>query len=479
MSFQQPIIDIKNKSKSTRRNKVKKSFIIAVALTSTFVAGTQQLRADDTTPANSQTLEYRLETLEKRQTELENKVGNTVSTGDATIKETSTSSYNGKEGFVFVSGDGNTRLHVGGYIQSDYRSFLSDSKQTGTNQFLVRRARLILEGSANRFVDFRFASDFGNGTTALYDAYADLKAAPWLKLRTGKFKPAVGIEQLQSDTWLLFAERGLPSGLVPNRDEGAQLFGDISGGVISYAAGIFNGATDGAIQDGDTNDEKEYVGRLWLQPFEKTSIGALNKLGFGVSGTNGTNTGTAAVPNLASYKSDGQETFFSYNANVYANGTRSRISPQATWYIGPFGFLGEYVATSQNVSSTAHPTQRTKLTNTSWQTAVSYVLTGESASYTGVNPRHPIDQNGLGAWEVAARYEEFRADLNSFSVYADPTKSASVAKSWTGGLNWYPTLNLKWVLNYVNTGYEKGATIATGTDRPREQVIITRVQVAF
>ena len=65
--------------------------------------------------------------------------------------------------------------------------YLSDAKQTGTDQFLIRRARIVLEGTVNKFVDFRLVPDFGVGTTVLYDAtYVDIKARPWLKLRSGK-----------------------------------------------------------------------------------------------------------------------------------------------------------------------------------------------------------------------------------------------------------------------------------------------------
>jgi hypothetical protein len=35
---------------------------------------------------------------------------------------------------------------------------------------------------------------------------------------------------------------------------------------------------------------------------------------------------------------------------VHADGQRLRISPQASYYYGPFGFLGEYGSESQDVS---------------------------------------------------------------------------------------------------------------------------------
>ena len=66
------------------------------------------------------------------------------------------------------------------------------------------------------------------------------------------------------------------------------------------------------------------------------------------------------------------------------------------------------------------------MTNTAWQIAASYVLTGEKASYNGVDPRHGVDLKGRARGKVAFRLrEQFRADPNAFALFADPTKSAA------------------------------------------------------
>ncbi len=91
-----------------------------------------------------------------------------------------------------------------------------------------------------------------------------------LRQRLGKFKSPIGLEQLQADASLPFNERSLVTDLVPNRDVGVQLWGEVSGGLLSYALGIFNGVGDARNSSNvDFDDTKAFEGRLFLQPFRK------------------------------------------------------------------------------------------------------------------------------------------------------------------------------------------------------------------
>ena len=67
------------------------------------------------------------------------------------------------------------------------------------------------------------------------------------------------------------------------------------------------------------------------------------------------------------------------------------------------------------------------LDNESWQAAVSYVLTGENASYRSVSPAQSFDltKGTWGAFEVAARYSELNVDKDAFPIFADPDESCS------------------------------------------------------
>ncbi len=386
----------------------------------------------------------------------------------------------GKDGFSLKSADGNFVLKLRGYVQLDGRFFQSDDQRPATDTFTLRRVRPILEGTVYKIFDFRIMPDFGGGQTVLQDAYLEGRFSPAFKVRAGKFKPPVGLERLQSGTDLLFVERAFPTNLVPNRDLGVQVAGDLAGGVASYAVGVFNGVPDGGSADGDTNDDKDYAARVFFQPFVRGS-GPLKNLGLGLAGSTGDQEGTAASPNLPAFRTPGQQTFFSYRADgtalntVIADGRRIRLSPQAYLYTGPFGLLAEYVTSQQAVQRAGVSRD---LEHKAWQVAASWVSSGGEPSYKSVNPKKVFDLEAhtWGAFEIAARYHKQELDDATFPTFASPASSASAAEAWAVGFNWYLNKNLRLLFDYEDTRFEGGA--AAG-DREDEKIFFSRFQIAF
>lgn len=408
----------------------------------------------------------------KRQREIEKE--------DATAKAKDTPIITaGKEGFILKSADGNFRLRLRGQLQTDGRFYFNDNRAI-SDTFLVRRARPIIEGTVFQDFSFRLMPDFAQGTTTLFDSYVEWKHWPWLSIRGGKFKPPVGLEQLQYDPDRLFTETAFPSALIPNRDVGFQIGGDVLDGVLNYAVGIFNGVPDGsATVDLDAGDAKDIAARIFLQPFKKTDIEPLQKLGVGVAGTFGRQQLTSTATNLPTYRTAGQQTFFSYRSTAFPDGDRLRFVPQGYYYWGPFGLLGEYVISEQQVRNGANTD---KVRNKAWQVAASFVLTGEDATYTGVNPKHPFNlkTGDWGAFEIAGRYNVLDVDNDVFAggaaSLANPATAASKATAWGVGLNWYLNKNLRVDLDYEQTYFSGGATAGS---RPTEKVLFTRLQLAF
>jgi phosphate-selective porin OprO and OprP len=368
-------------------------------------------------------------------------------------------------------------VKLSGSVQTDYRAFPSDEARALTDQFVLRRVRPVIEGSLHDLADFRVMPDFA-GAAALQDAYVDVRAAPGLKVRAGKFKQPVGLERLQAITHSLFVELAYPSSVAPIRDAGLQLHGDAAGGSLSWALGVFDGAPDGASNESDSTDSKDFAARAFLLPFKNGARPALKELGVGAAASSGKHRGTAAAPGLSSYRTVGQNTFFSYRTDVAADGERTRVAPQAYWYPGRWGLLAEHIAATHEVKRTTTAVTRAELTHRAWQAAFSFVLTGEKASYKSVKPARNFDpaQGGWGAWELAARYTELLLDEDSFPVYAAPASSARAARTWSAGLNWHLNPGLKVMADFDTTRFTGGA--AAG-DRDTERAVLTRVQVVF
>ncbi|MFT4256066.1 MAG: porin [Pseudoxanthomonas sp.] len=380
------------------------------------------------------------------------------------------------KGASLKSGDGKYEVKIRGLLQGDGRFFNSGAPASATDTFLLRTARPIIEGTLGGWIGFRFTPEFAGDSASIVDAYADLKFSPAATVRVGKFTSPVGLERLQSSASLSDAERALASELAPNRDLGVQLQGDLAQGRVGYAIGVFNGAVDGRDALTSNPDDKfEYAGRVFFEPF-KNDAGFWSGLGFGLGASIGDVEGTGSNY-LPRYRTPGQQQFFAYNSTVAADGRHLRWSPQGYFYRNGFGLLAEYIASKQElvVGST-----RADLENTAWQATASYVLTGEDASYRGVvKPAHPFTPGGegWGAWELVGRYGVIDIDDDTFPLFADATSSASQARAWVFGVNWYLNSNLKLVLNYSNTSFEGGS--ATVADREDEKAVFTRLQVAF
>ena len=426
---------------------------------------------------NGQTIDQRLADLEqevrtlKRQREVEQEV-------QAKKEKETPLVLAGKQGFGLKSKDGDFEYKLKGYIQADSRAFADADRVNLTDQFLLRRIRPIFEGTVYKYVGFRFMPDFGGGTTTIQDAYIDFKYWKAASLRFGKFKEPFGLERLQSGAALTFIERGLPTNLVPNRDVGVMLFGELFTGRLEYQVGAFNGVADGSLSDGDNADDKDITARIFTKPFKETDKDWINGLGFGVAGSYGNAHGTSSSSQLGSYKSQGQNTFYSYASGVFADGSRIRLSPQTYYSWGPFGLLGEYVFSSQ---TTRLGGVASDLLTKSWQIAPSYVLTGEAATYTGVAPRHSFDPaNGTwGAFEIATRFGQLIAEDDAFNKgMVNPLTSANKATSWGLGLNWYLNKSLKFQVNFDQTYFDGGQQSLT-KDREVENALLTRTQAAF
>lgn len=434
-------------------------------------------------------------------------------------------------GFGLESADGKNVIKLRGLLQADYRAFqngandvrertdaragkldLATGFHDANDTALLRRVRPTIEGTVLGKYDFRFTPEFAGGSASAVDAYVDARLSPAFKIRAGKYKPFVGLERLQSGGDIKFLERSYVSNaLLPNRDVGVSIYGDVLDNKLSYAFGVNNGVVDGGNSSTGTefDNNKEVTARLFATPF-KDETNALSGLGFGIAGTftnidgeknlNFTDTSAAdgTRNGLPSYLTNGQQTFFRYGAGVVADGKRTRIAPQANYYYGPFGLIAEYAKVSQEISKAVDGSPAAggtavnesivvgtnkKLTHDAWQVAATYLLTGEDASFKGVKPKNDfdLDKGGWGAWELVARYSEINLDEDTFKnasgayakdfggtgtagtaaglAYSDLSKSAKSAHSWTAGVNWYLNANTKFALNYEHTSFDGGAVI--------------------
>ena len=386
------------------------------------------------------------------------------------------------KGVTVASADGANALKLRGLVQLDSRLFLSDHGIVN-NAFVLRRARLIAEGTLAKNFSFQLVPEFGGGSPAIVDANLGWTVTPQLQFKFGRFKSPVGLELLQSDSWTFFDERSIVTNLVPNRDLGLTASGEILNGTVSYTVGFVGGVADGAsTTNTDFDNEKDVVGRIFATPFKNDPGLPLQGLSFGIAGSYGREKGTAG--RTGGYRTDGQQTFFSYLAATFTDGPNWRLSPQFDYRHGSLGLQGEYVVSTVNVRASAAG-KLTELQNKAWQLSAGYVLTGENSSSAGVVPANNFDlgKGTWGAFEVAGRYANLQIDDAAFPLYASPAANAGEATSFGLGLNWYLSKAVRFTFDYYQAKFDRApgapATLTNPVIRQDEKSLLTRFQVSF
>ena len=371
-------------------------------------------------------------------------------------------------GFFIQSDNGDNRLTFGMVAQGDGR-FSTDSPSPIVNTFTSRKIRPTFTGRLARYFDFKVMPDFGGGTTVVQDAYMDVRFSPKFRVRLGKDKTPIGYELLQGDAYLLFPERSLASSLVPNRDIGVAVQGDLAANRAFYAVGAYNGIPDGssATTEVDTNNAKDLAGRVVVQPFKTASSPALKQFGFQVGGSTGKEAGA-----LPSFKTSIQQTYFSYASTATANGSRTRVSPALFYYFKSVSVFAEYMRSTQAVSRS---TTTADVSNHAWDVTGSWLVTREASSYTMIRPSQEFDpEHGhWGALQIVSRYSVLTVDPDAFTLNFAAATASRQARQFTIGANWYPSAFIKFYATYERTTFQDGAA------RPAENAIIVRAQLAF
>ena len=238
-----------------------------------------------------------------------------------------------KKGFELPQWVKNIKLSGYGMLQ-----YQAEDKEGGKhNEFNLRLMRLILDGKIGDF-DWRAQvqgssnAGPGNPTVMLVDLYAEWVKYKEFRVRAGQFKRAFTFENPThpiTQGWYSYAMVtnnlsgfGDRSGEKSSggRDIGVQIQGDLfptaSGRrILHYQVGVYNGE---GINQKDNDNQKDFIGGVWVMPFDGFRIGA-----FGWTGTRGkmivgtyTDNGVA-VNNVASVRKNRYALSAEYDKNEY------------------------------------------------------------------------------------------------------------------------------------------------------------------
>lgn len=363
--------------------------------------------------------------------------------------------------------DGSFVTQLTGFAHFDFRGYQSGNHPPNT--FLVRRARLALEGKLDRYFDFKIEGDFADTTsTLLRDFYINIHRVDELQFRFGQFKEPFSQEELRPDIYQDFVERSLVNNLSPSRSPGLMVSGVINKGVFEYQVGTFNGK---GLLAPNNNGTPESAVRLRFAPWKNSKDSFAQGLAFGGAFAQGRSFGGASVRGLTESRS------ISYFLPDAVNGKIIRANGEMTFVYGPMAIRAEYDQTNQERENLGPGGRNLPgVVAKGYMAQATYVVTGEAKPDAGmVSPRHNLFGNesgklGFGAWELKFRYSDLQI--------ADGTSRSNRAQTIFFGPNWYMNRFVKYVLDL---GFERfNDPLRSPNPRDRNYfVVLSRIQVAF
>src|ERR1700751_2869051 len=255
-----------------------------------------------------------------------------------------TAGWNG-EHFFIRSPDGQFNLNPYGYVDTDHRAYKGDGAPADT--FVVPRARFGFQGNYGSHFDFALLTDANATSGAIVrDVYLNVRIKPEFQFQAGQYKEPFAQETGIGATNLDFVERGLQSLLYPCagtafRCPGITLHGDISGGVVQWWAGAFNGRNGVAP---NVTNEPEFVGRLRFYPWRKSKNDWFKQFAFGGSITHSRSRGLSGDLSFNGTLPNGTYAFF---PQLRINGPIERYEGEFTYIHSSFALRGEYVQLQQ------------------------------------------------------------------------------------------------------------------------------------
>lgn len=137
-----------------------------------------------------------------------------------------------------------------------------------------------------------------------------------------------------------------------------------------------------------------------------------------------------------------------------------RLGLEGLWISGPWSVQGEYLDASVKLAN-----GRSHYDASGYYVFVSWVVTGESRTYSGGNVGDVKPMGHDGALELALRYSELDLD--------DGTVLGGRERDWTAGANWYISRYLKLQANYVRAKSDRHSL------KVDPNVIEVRAQIQF
>ena len=335
--------------------------------------------------------------------------------------------------------------------QMDLRHFPSDATTEPKDVFDLHRARVGVEGTMLKRIDYQVERELSDTTQPWKDVYVDGRIVRALEVRAGQFKIPFGLDQLTSSMDLDFNYRSLAGTyLAPGRDVGVMLHGRLFSDVVRYQAGVFSHGGDNvrASERSDPQTDRTFAGRVVVKPWASSKGHLLRTLSAGLAFTNG------ELPegrNSLRGKTVPGDAFFDH---LNVNGRRERVGAEFQWRPASFGLQGEIMrARDQRLGQGMEDENLPDAIAGGWYVSGTWLATGERKK-DSIEPARRFLSHGIGAVELAGRVEQLRSSSagGAPTPFVSPRSEWIVPRTdtvWTTGVNWYLNHFIKLQANVI------------------------------
>ncbi len=333
----------------------------------------------------------------------------------------------------------------------------SNSSHIG-NGMSLRRTRFAIKAQLDKNWYGEFDTDWTSGTPEIKDAYLAFTGVPGLEIKAGNYKENFSIQRNTTSRYLMFMERAMVTYLAPSRHLGISA--TYATKPFWVSAGVFGPELSSSeeqtyMEDGNKdfgyNEGLSYTGKMVFRPINKQNSSL--HIGAAVSYREPKLTSTDGYF-VGRYSSRNST---SINRKKYLDTDDVKgLDHELAWTAELAGHWNQlryeaaYIARGMYLDQTVNPlpTQWAE----GWYAQASWLLFGGSQNYDsdGAKYTRTTSEHDWGNLELAVRYEY--ADFNTGKLFSNKVSDTNIfggsGEAYTIGLNYYPTKNVKIVLNY-------------------------------
>lgn len=353
--------------------------------------------------------------------------------------------------------DGSIRFNISGRLQLDFAGFDADSELAEVAEFAsgtqIRRGRIALGGTMYDHTIFNVEYEFAGGDAKFLTTFIGVRNIPFLgTVRVGRLLEFYSLEQLSSNNFLTFMERGLPAAFNNYWANGIGIHNSVFDGRGSWAVGAakrtdsYGNSSSGRGENLSARITAAPVymdnGRTWVHLAAATIQRNPDDNEYRVS----SRPESSIAPVLV-------------NTDVIPSDRVNLVGLEFAAAHGSFSVQAEWHNARVRLEETDEFPHDGSVNLNGFYVLASYFLTGETRAYNPgagtlgiIRPQSNFRGagHGFGAWEIAARYSEL--DLNDGAVEGGHLRNGAV------GLNWYLNPTMRLMANYVRADLKESGT---------------------